>query len=150
RGVDVGADFRPIQQLALSGSASAMKLVNFENSNSLQTNLNLNAPTFKVRGSVEADGVGLKDSFLRVDGRYHTPYPFASGYWNSQMLLGHNVPSRVVLDATLGYKLPKQHITITGTVANLLDNQTPDLLGAPIPRRLMWLQLAYDWQGLRY
>ena len=60
------------------------------------------------------------------------------------------MPSRTVLDLTLGYKLPNQGITISGTVANLLDNNDPDVLGAPIPRRFAWLQLAYDWDGLRY
>ena len=64
------------------------------------------------------------------------------------------VPAQVaiastVVDVTLGYKLPKQGLTISGTVANLLDSTTPDVLGAPIPHRFAWLQVAYDWNGLR-
>ena len=59
-------------------------------------------------------------------------------------------PSRTVVDVTLGYRLPDQGLTFTGTVANLLDDRTPDLLGAPIPRRFAWLQVAYDLDGLRY
>ncbi len=32
----------------------------------------------------------------------------------------------------------------------MFDDRNPDVLGAPIPGRLMWLQLSYDWDGLRY
>ena len=39
---------------------------------------------------------------------------------------------------------------ITGTLANAFNNRTPDVLGTPIPGRLMWLQLAYDSDGLHY
>jgi iron complex outermembrane receptor protein len=148
RGADVGVDYRPIDELTLSTSVSVMQLGSFTNTNSLQKDLLLNAPTFKLRGSVQGDSLGLAHSFWRVDGRYHNAYQFASGHWNSMALLGGKVPDRAVVDVTLGYKL--RDITITGTVANLADNKTPDVLGAPIPGRLAWLQVAYDWDGLRY
>jgi outer membrane receptor protein involved in Fe transport len=150
RGVDIGADFRPVPQLTLSASASAMQLASFENNSTIQKDLLLNAPSFKLRGSVQGDDLGVTNSYWRVDGRYHNAYDFASGFWNSQTLLGGKVPARVVVDITAGYKLVKQGITISGTIANLLDNKDPDVLGAPIPRRLMWLQVAYDWDGLKY
>jgi iron complex outermembrane receptor protein len=150
RGVDVGIDFKPIEQLTLSTSASAMQLASFTNNNSLQKDLLLNAPAFKLRGSVSAEDLGLKNSFWRIDGRYHTAYQFASGYWNSENLLHGKVPSRVVLDLSLGYKVAKTGVTVSGTVANLLEDKKVDLLGAPIPGRLAWLQVAYDWDGLRY
>jgi iron complex outermembrane receptor protein len=150
RGIDVGVDYKPIEQLTLSTSASAMQLASFTNGSALQADLLLNAPAFKLRGSVQGEDLGLANSFWRVDGRYHTAFEFASGYWNSMTLLGGKVPSRTVVDVTLGYKLPDQGITISGTVANALDNQTPDVLGAPIPRRFAWLQVAYDWDGLQY
>jgi iron complex outermembrane receptor protein len=150
RGVDVGVDYRPIEQLTLSTSASAMQLASFTNGNPLQKDLLLNAPTFKLRGSVAGEDLGVKHSFWRVDGRYHTAYAFASGYWNSMTLLGGKVPNRAVVDVSVGYKLPKQNVTIMGTVANLLDDKNPDVLGAPIPGRLAWLQVVYDWDGLRY
>lgn len=149
RGVDIGVDYRPIPQLTLSGSASAMQLVSFTNNNALEQNLLLNAPTFKLRGSVQADDLGLEHSFARVDARYHNRYDFASGYWNTETLLGGKLPSRVVLDITAGYKFVKQGITVSGTMANLLDDRSLDVLGAPIPRRFMWLQLTYDYDGLK-
>jgi iron complex outermembrane receptor protein len=150
RGVDAGIDYNPFHELALSASASAIQLVSFTNTNPLQKDLTLNAPAFKLRGSIQTEDIPVKNTFLRVDGRYHTAYAFESGYWSSSALLGGKVPSRAVVDVTMGYRLPKQKITISGTVANLFDDQVPDVLGAPIPRRLMWLQLAYDFDGLRY
>ncbi len=150
RGVDVGLDYQPIAGLTVSGSVSAMQLVSFDNDSALQQDLLLNAPAVKLRGSVQGDGLGLANSFWRVDGRFHVAYDFASGYWNTETLLGGKLPSRTVVDVTLGYRLPDQGLTFTGTVANLLDDRTPDLLGAPIPRRFAWLQVAYDLDGLRY
>ena len=150
RGVDVGVDYRPIEQLTLSTSASAMQLVSFSNDNPLQQDLVLNAPSFKLKGSVQGDGLGLEHSFFRVDGRFHAAYEFASGYWNSMTLLGGKVPSRAVFDVTIGYKLPEQNLTFSGTVANVLDDRVPDVLGAPLPRRYAWLQVAYQFQGLKY
>src|SRR5262249_55118614 len=118
RGADVGVDYSPFHELALSASASAMQLVSFENSNPLQKNLVLNAPAFKLRGSVQTEDLPVKNSFLRLDGRYHTAYAFESGYWSSSMLLpGGKVGSRVVADVTAGYRLPKQHVTISGTIS---------------------------------
>jgi outer membrane receptor for ferrienterochelin and colicins len=150
RGVDVGFDFKPIEELTLSTSASAMQLASFENTNALQKDLVLNAPAIKFRGSVSAEDLGIKNSFWRIDGRYHAAYEFASGYWNSMTLLGGKVPARAVFDLSLGYKVPKTALTVSGTVANLLDDHKVDVLGAPTPGRLMWLQIAYDYEGLRY
>jgi outer membrane receptor protein involved in Fe transport len=150
RGADVGVDYRPIPALALSGSASAIQLLSFTNDNPLQKDLTLNAPAYKLRGSVSTDGLGVKGSFLRLDGRYHTRYAFASGYWNSQNLLGHDLPARFVLDVTAGYKVPNTGLTISGTVSDLLDDTHPDVLGAPVPHRFAWLQVGYDFDGLRY
>jgi len=150
RGTDVGVDYRPIPELALSASGSALQLVSFENNSALQKPLVLNAPSFKLRGSIATEGLGVKGSFLRLDGRYHTRYAFESGYWNSMALLGHDLPARFVMDVTAGYKVPNTGLTISGTVSNLLDNTDPDVLGAPVPHRFAWLQVGYDFDGLRY
>ncbi len=149
RGADVGVDYRPIPELTLSGSASVLSLVSFENTSS-QNDLRLNAPKYKLRGSVQTEDLGLKNSFLRVDGRFHTAYAFESGYWNSMALLGGDIPNRFVLDVSAGYKFAKYGVTVTGTVANVLDDKTIDVLGAPTPRRLAWLQVSYDIDGLKY
>lgn len=150
RGIDVGADYRPIPEITLSASASLLSLVDFQNDNSLQNDLLLNAPTFKLRGSAQVDSLGIENAFARIDGRYRAAYAFESGYWNSMTLLGGKVPSRVVVDVTAGYRLPRLGLTVTGTVSDLLDNTTIDVLGAPVPHRFAWLQVAYDVDGLRY
>ncbi len=150
RGIDVGADYRPLPEVTLSASASVLSLVDFQNDNSLQKDLLLNAPTFKLRGSAQVDSLGIKNAFARVDGRYHAAYAFESGYWSSMTLLGGKMPSRVVVDVTAGYRLPNLGLTVTGTVSDLLDNTTIDVLGAPVPHRFAWLQVAYDFDGLRY
>jgi hypothetical protein len=129
---------------------SVLNLAGFQNDNAMQKDLLLNAPTFKLRGSAQVDSLGIKNAFARVDGRYHNAYAFESGYWNSMALLGGKVPSRVVVDVTAGYRLPQLGLTMTATVADLLDNTTPDVLGAPVPHRFAWLQVAYDFDGLRY
>jgi outer membrane receptor for ferrienterochelin and colicins len=147
RGTDIGVDYRPIPELGLSASGSAIQLVSFENDSPLQKDLTLNAPTFKLRGSVQTDGLGVKSSFLRLDGRYHTRYAFESGYWNTTNLLGHDLPARFVVDVTAGYKFPDTGLTVSGTISNLLDNTDPDVLGAPVPHRFAWIQVGYDFDA---
>jgi outer membrane receptor for ferrienterochelin and colicin len=149
RGADAGVDYRPIPELMLSGSGSIMQLVSFTNNNMLQKDLKLNAPTFKLRGSIQTDGLAIKNLFMRLDARYHLHYAFESGYWSSSNLLGHDMPSRFVMDVSAGYKIPKAGVTISATVANVLDSTDLDVLGSPTPHRFAWLQLVYDWDGLR-
>lgn len=150
RGADVGVDFRPIPQVTLSGSVSAIQLVSFDNDSALQKDLLLNAPTFKLRGSALAEDLPVKHTFVRLDGRYRNRYAFESGYWNSEVLLGRKLSARIVTDVTVGYKLPKYGVTISGTVSNLFDDPVPDVLGAPEPGRFAWLQVVYDYNGLRF
>jgi outer membrane receptor for ferrienterochelin and colicins len=149
RGADVGVDVKPIPQVTLSGSASFLKLVSFENNNALQKDLLLNVPTVKFRGSAQVDDLPIANAFGRLDGRYRNRFGFESGYWSGETLLGRKMSARVVVDLTLGYKLPKQNLTISGTVANLFDDPVPDVLGAPEPGRFAWLQVVYDFNGLR-
>ncbi len=150
RGVDVGVTFQPIPEIGLTGGASAIELVEFTNDDMLQRDLTLNVPRYKLKGSVMVENLGIDDYFVRVAGRYHSPYAFESGYWNSDTLLGGHVPSRFVLDLSAGYRFPAQGLTLSAAVSNVLDNHTPDVLGAPTPARLAWLQLAYSFDGMRF
>jgi outer membrane receptor for ferrienterochelin and colicins len=149
RGADIGVDYRPIPKVTLSGSASLLKLVSFENDNALQKDLVLNAPSFKLRGSAQVNDLPVDSAFARVDARYRNRHPFESGYWNSTSLLGRDLAARVVVDLTLGYKLPNANVTIMGTVSNLFDDRVPDVLGAPIKGRFAWLGVVYDYDGLK-
>ncbi len=150
RGVDVGIDYLPMPELGVTASASYISLAEFSNDDANQADLLLNVPAVKLKGSVTVRDLGVKDYFVRVSGRFHTAYEFASGYWNSERFFDDGkVPSRVVADVTAGWQLPAQGLTVQATVANLLDNQTPDVLGAPTPRRFAFVQLSYDWDGLK-
>jgi outer membrane receptor for ferrienterochelin and colicins len=148
RGADLGVDVRPIPEVTVSGSVSLIKLASFENDSALQKDLLLNVPTVKLRGSVQVDDLPIEHAFGRLDGRYRNRFAFESGYWSSETLLGRKMSKRAVVDLTLGYRLPKYGMTISGTVANLFDDNVPDVLGAPEPGRYAWLQVMYDYKGL--
>jgi uncharacterized protein (DUF1800 family) len=46
--------------------------------------------------------------------------------------------------------LPSRIVGVWFISVGFFDSTTPDVLGAPIPHRFAWLQVAYDWDGLRY
>jgi len=153
RGVDAGLNWKPIDGVELMSSVSAIDLVDFTQANPNVKDLLLNVPRLKLKSSVTVSGLGLPSYFVRVAGRFQSAYRFESGYWSSARFFADNdgkVPSRFVADLVVGYAFPKQHITVTGTVANVLDDRKVDLLGSPVPGRLAFLQLEYTFDGLRY
>jgi outer membrane receptor for ferrienterochelin and colicins len=149
RGVDIGVDYRPRPELTFSVSSSIIDLASFANDSAVQRDLLLNAPALKLRGSAQVSDVLVDHAYLRLDGRAHSAFAFQSGFWNSDTLLGGDVPARVVLDATLGWSHPEKGWTVSASVANVTDDNTPDVLGAPRPGRYGWVQLGYRYDGLR-
>lgn len=145
RGADLGASYLPIDGLALEGGLSLIQLASFAN-DSLQQDLLLNVPTFKLKGAVAVSGLGVDDYFVKLSGRYRNRYDFESGYWSSARF--GKVPASVVADLSAGYDFPRQGLTLTATVANLFDSHDPDVLGAPIPGRFAFLQLGYNLDAL--
>ncbi len=153
RGVDAGVDWKPIGGVELTSSVSAIDLVDFTQPNANVKDLLLNVPRLKLKSSITVSGVGLPNYFARVAGRFQSAYRFESGYWSSARFYADNggkVPSRFVADVVVGYAFPSQHLTVTGTVANVLDDRKVDLLGSPVPGRLAFLQVEYTFDGLRY
>lgn len=148
RGADLGVDVRPVARVSLSASASVLQLVSFSNDNPIEHDLKLNAPAYKLRGSIEVTDLGVAHTFVRVDARAHSAYAFESGYWSSMTLLGGDVPSRVVVDVSAGWAQPRGGWMISATVADLTNDHTPDVLGAPIPGRYGWLAIGYRYDGL--
>ncbi|MBZ0233396.1 MAG: TonB-dependent receptor, partial [Deltaproteobacteria bacterium] len=134
RGVDVGVDYRPRAELAFSLSSSLIDLASFAN-DTAQRDLLLNAPALKVRGSAQVSDVLVDHAYLRVDGRAHSAFAFESGFWNSATLLGGDVPGRFVVDATLGWADPESGWSVSATVANVTDDNTPDVLALIARRR---------------
>jgi outer membrane receptor for ferrienterochelin and colicins len=149
RGADIGLDIYPLDHVTLSTSASVIELVDFKSDDELQNDLLLNVSTLKLKGGITVQNLGFDDYFVRLDGRFHNAYRFASGYWNSGTFYDDGkVPARFVADLTIGYVISPYGLSLRAHVMNLLDNRTVDVLGAPTPRRLFYLQLGYAYQGL--
>ncbi|MCI0674138.1 MAG: TonB-dependent receptor, partial [Myxococcaceae bacterium] len=151
-GADFGLDYSPIPELTFSGSFSYIKMQSFHTNDRTQKALLLNVPTTKLKGSVTLENVGVKDTFLRLSGRYQNAYDFASGRWVSAILLadqGGVVPERFVADLALGYTFP-MGLGVSLNVANLFDNKGVDILGAAPGGRYGYLQLSYRMDGLRF
>ncbi|MCI0572773.1 MAG: TonB-dependent receptor, partial [Myxococcaceae bacterium] len=151
-GADLGFDYSPIPELTFSGSLSYIKMQSFHTNDRTQKALLLNVPTTKLKGSVTLENVGVKDTFLRLSGRYQNAYDFASGRWVSAILLadqGGVVPERFVADLALGYTFP-MGLGVSLNVANLFDNKGVDILGAAPGGRYGYLQLSYRMDGLRF
>ena len=153
RGADVGLSYYPNDTLTLSTSASVIELAEFTRDDEMQADLLLNVPTFKLKGSLTVQNLGMDDYFVRLEGRYRTAFPFKSGYWNSEVLLlddGGEVPARFTADITAGYDFPDQGLAIRGHVMNIFNDKTMDMLGAPVTGTLAYLQLIYTYQGLTF
>ena len=148
RGADLGATYLPIDGLELQGGLSLIQLASFDNDTSLQKDLLLNVPTFKLKGALTVSGLGFDDYFVKVSGRYKNRHDFESGYWSTARF--GQVPASVITDLSAGYDFPRQGLTLTATVANLFDSQDVDVLGAPIPGRLAFLQLGYNLDALAH
>ena len=148
RGADLGASYLPIDEVALEGGVSLIQLASFDNDSSLQKDLLLNVPTLKLKGAVTLTGLGVDDYFVKLAGRYRNRHDFESGYWSTARF--GQVPASVIADLSAGYDFPRQGLTLTATVANLLDSHDPDVLGAPIPGRFAFLQLGYNLDALAH
>lgn len=151
RGTDVGVSWKPIDQLDLSSSVSAIDLVSFTQSSATVKPLLLNVPALKLKGSATVSNLGIPNYFVTVSGRWQSAYQFESGYWSSARFYdtnGGKLPARFIADVAAGYAFPKQNLKLMATVANLFDDHNIDLLGSPVPGRLAFLQLEYAYQGL--
>ena len=116
-----------------------------------------NGGTATAAEATMVTSLGVKDLgtpgwFVRTDGRFRTAFEFESGYWSSSalMLPDGKLPARFVLDAAAGYEIPRTNVAVSVVAKNLLDDDQLELLGAPAPRRLVFLQLEFHGEGLRY
>ena len=148
RGLDVGATYLPIDEVELSGSGSYIDLASFSSGDSPQQELLLNVPTVKFKGAVTLNGLLLRDSFVRVGGRWHNAFDFESGYWSSARF--GEVPAGFLADLGAGYTFTSTGISVSANVTNLFNNHDPDVLGVPVPGRLAFLQVGYGFSGLAY
>lgn len=148
-GASGGVDIWAVpNRLLIAASASYLHLVSFSTMNATQKALPLNTPDFNARVAVTLNDLGLRGSFLRVQGRFADRYEFASGFWNSHKFFAHGrVPARFVADVALGYHF-HSGVTLSANVFNVLDDHGIDVLGAPPGGVLGYVQLAYVYDGL--
>lgn len=148
-GFDVGGNYYVTNWLTLGLSTSYIHLLDFK-SDTAQSDLLLNVPGFKLRGSVSVQDLGIKNYFVKLSGRFQSAYEFASGRWVSENFYDDGkVPARFVADISVGYNF-LDDFTVTATVMNLFNNHDVDILGAPIQGTFGFIQLAYNYEGLDY
>ncbi|GEM_PF-4539136 len=136
---------------------------------SVAKELTLNVPEYKTITSVGVKNIGIPGWFVRIDGRWRSAFKFESGYWSScnaadttacpagfKMTDGSpafpdgKLPARFVLDAAAGYEIPHTDLTLSLVAKNVLDDDKLEILGAPAPRRFVFLQLEFHGEGLQY
>jgi iron complex outermembrane receptor protein len=148
-GANAGFDLWAIPgKLLVAASASYIHLVSFTTGNPTQKALPLNTPDVSARLAVTLTDLGLRHSFLRVQGRFADRYVFSSGFWDSAKFYsdGH-IPARFVADVALGYRFDGG-VALSASVFNVLDDHGVDVLGAPPGGVLGFVQLAYTYDGL--
>ncbi|MGZ5147747.1 MAG: TonB-dependent receptor, partial [Burkholderiales bacterium] len=117
-----------------------------------QLALPFNVPELNARAAVTLQDLGLRNSFVRLQGRIQEHYTFQSGtQWDSTRadfnLANGQLPTRVVVDLMIGYHFANG-VTLTGTVFNLLNDHGIDVLGAPPGGILGFAQASYTYSGL--
>ncbi|WP_224242996.1 TonB-dependent receptor [Hyalangium gracile] len=149
-GADLGAEYKLSPEISLNGSISYIKLLRFRSGDPTQPPLLLNVPDLKLKASVTVQNLLVRNSFVRVFGRYQTPYQFRSGRWDSAVFFEEGkVPARFVADVALGYTFDSG-LALSANVLNVFNNRGVDQLGSPPGGVMAYLQLAYKYEGLDF
>ncbi|HEX8825384.1 MAG TPA: TonB-dependent receptor [Archangium sp.] len=149
-GIDLGLEYQLTPQILLNGSASYIRLLSFRNSDATQKALLLNVPDMKLKASITLQDLVLKNSFVRLFGRYQTAYQFSAGRWDSGVFFQDGrVPARFVADLGLGYTF-SNGLAVSANVFNLMDDKSVDVLGSAPNGRSAYLQLSYKYAGLEF
>ncbi len=148
-GLDVGAEYQPSPHVLLNGSVSYIRLLSSQTS-ATQKALLLNVPEVKLKASITLQDLVVKNSFVRLFGRYRTAHAFSAGRWDSNLFFSDGkVPARFVADLGLGYTFDNG-LAVSANVFNLLDDKGVEVLGSAPTRRSGSIQLAYNYQGLDF
>lgn len=152
RGIDLSVGYQLNRNISVSGTASFIELVDFtiDEGSPITSELLLNVPTAKYRFAVNTTDLIVPGTFANFSGRYTRGYDFASGYWNSQNLLGGRIPERFVADFIMGYAIPNTGVNVRASVSNVFGNERVDVLGAPVRGRLIWFSVGYSLDGFKF
>ncbi len=149
-GLDVGVEYQLTPQILLNGSASYIRLLSFQNSDPTQKALQLNVPDLKLKAAITLQDLVVKNSYLRLFGRYQSAFTFASGRWDSGVFFQDGrVPARFVMDLALGYTFDNG-LSVSANAFNLLDDKGVDVLGSAPSGRTGYVQLSYSYPGLDF
>ncbi len=137
-GFDLGVSYYFSDDILFEGSLSYITLSNADNPFEAQgIPLLLNVPNWKFKGTLTVRNQLIAGTYAILHARHIPSYTFRAGRWNGVL------NDRTVIDLTIGYEWKDVGVTIQGSINNILDNQTPDVLGSPIMRRFFSVQASY-------
>lgn len=136
-GLDLGASYFFSTDVSLDASASFIKLASSDNPYKDQgIPLLLNVPTNKYKLTLSLKNQFYEGTLIAFHMRHIPGYTFRSGRWNGTL------GDRTVVDLTVGYTWKEYGLNLQGSVSNILNDKTPDVLGAPIIERFFSVQLT--------
>lgn len=141
-GLDLALDWTPRSRLRFGASYSYQNLVSFRNETPIP-DLGFNAPEQQLKFSATWSDLWRPHSFLTLSGSAHDGYQYASGRWlgTEASPLGP-IPANQRLDLATGLTLPEYRLGFKLVVQNLTDSDRLGLVGLPIARRLVSLELT--------
>jgi outer membrane receptor for ferrienterochelin and colicins len=154
QGIDAGFNYLFSPKINVGLNASFIKLNSFDvDANSMfGQELPLNVPETKFKGNVTLTDVATPGTIFSLSGRWTSAYKFTSGFWDSTVKDGNGnytmfdngeVPSRFMVDLTLGYEIPNTGAQVKAEVSNLFDSSGIDVLGAPQRGRFVTFSVRY-------
>ena len=137
-GLDLSVSYIVNNRWRINGNYSFVNKDLFEDIDGTK-DIALNAPRNKAGAHISySNETAELHGQLRL--RYIDAFPVLSGIYDG------TIPSYVVLDLNLDYKLPiSRQVRMALTVQNLLDNKHQEILGAPEIGRLAMIRLAYHF-----
>ncbi len=158
---DIGLNYYFNDKYSISGSLSTIRLYSFTNDVN-DTELPLNTPPLRLKGAFTAsnifDSEAIVAPFIKVAARWQDSYQYVSGYWNSNILLDDDgnlenkeeLEAKFLMDISAGFDIGTTGLEVQGSVSNVFDTERFDLLGVPPMGRVFWLQVKYNFGGLRF
>ncbi len=140
-GLDLALDWTPGSKLRLGVSYSYQNLASFTNDTPIP-DLGFNSPEQQFKLSATWSDPWRQNSFLTLSGNYHDSYQYISGRWvgTDASPLGP-IPSNQRLDLAAGQNLPAYRLGFKLVVQNLTDSDKVGLIGLPVAKRLISLEL---------
>ncbi len=141
-GFSLAIGWMPGTRFRLDASYDYQHLASFRNDTPIP-DLGFNAPDQQAKLSATLTDPWCAHSFITLAGSAHDSYNYGSGRWQATDLspLGPiNADQR--FDLTTGVSLPEYRLGFKLAVLNLTDSKEVGLIGLPIARRLLSLEIS--------